>query len=253
MEKAYRWQADRRHLIHHGLSRRWFLAGVAVNLILIAVMWFYSVGTSVTISANLPDANISIGNMNKAGVKSAEFRKIPYGEHRVLVERQYYEQYSEVLDVGIFGGHSVEANLEQIPVKLHIRTKPGAEIFIDNQSIGIVPVDGNFEKSDKILGPHIIKIRLDGYHLWEQRAELAPPRYYVSAYLQMTPQKEQELEAQRQQFWNWMAQAQRMYNSRQYREAISAVEQALAINPESQEAHQLRDRVQQTIQILGAQ
>jgi len=251
MDPGYQWRAARRSFTGER-SKYVFLAGLGLNLLILAVAGFDAAGTTVVVESNLPDATCVVGGEPPvSAMNPARFERVPYGRHEVTVQRQYYRPVSVLLDVGWFSGHATQATLVPLPVELEIRTQPGAEVLVDGRAVGRAAPDGRFQLADAGLGRHVVVVRLKGYTDWSGQHDFYPPRVPLYAPLRMTDEARVELQQRRERMSRLMFEARNFFSAGQYQEALAALDQVLAIQPDDDEALRLRGQVQQTMDILN--
>jgi hypothetical protein len=134
---------------------------------------------------------------------------------------------------------------------------PGAEVLLNGKSIGTANSQGVFIKTDVMPGDYDIQVTMSGYNPFHQTGHLSPPFQQVYAGLNVSRERIQQIQEERQQaqanalkVQQLLRNAQQQFNSRQYQAALAGVEEALKLQPANADAQQLKTRIVQTINIL---
>jgi len=236
-------------------SFRCMLASVAILLLMILLCRMYAAGVNLTVVSNVGGTHVQVdtrgGNLPE-DTQRIVFTKVPYGARKVEVLHPDYEPYAMVHTISWLSFHpKVEAQLKPRQVFLTVRTVPGAQIAINGTMVGQAGEDGVFIKQDAVAGHHRITVKRSGYEEWNAEEHLTSPRHIIWANLRISEQKIREIESNRAKSLQYVLDGRKLFGQRNYQGALTALNAALALDPESREARSLRDQVEQTIRILG--
>jgi|GEM_PF-5373954 len=249
-----------------GDGRSLIYSGCLSGLLIIFYVHSYicSKGADIQITANAPAVTVIVDG--KRGVHlqngSGVLTGVPLGARTFKVDDTDYRPAEQKQTITWFGGSDVKFQLTPRPVELTVHALAGSEVLIDQKTVGQVGSEGRFEKGDLLPGEHQVTIRLEGYQTWEGTFPAHQPGLQLHAFQPMTGGKMQQIQAQAQQAFEQkrersrraqelVNQANQMYQARKYRPALSAVNEALALNPQNQFAQQLKVRIEQTLRVLG--
>jgi len=136
-----------------------------------------SVTTSVTITSNPSQADVFIDE-NKIGITPVEGYQIKTGTHTILLKKEGYQDFTEVIEVKEGDKLSKSYPLVKISqpqttitsVPVSITSNPtAAKVYIDNTYIGDTPIN-NYKLS---TGTRTLKVTKDGYNDYTQTFTLA--------------------------------------------------------------------------------
>jgi hypothetical protein len=237
----------------HGRSLVW--AGCLSGLLIIFYVYcnISSKGEDVRISANVPSVTVVVDGKRAIRLEkgSGVLKGVPYGARTFKVDDMDYLPAEQKQQVTWMGGSDVKFELTPRPIELTVRALPGSEVLIDQTSVGQVGSDGQFKKGDLLPGERQVTVRLEGYQTWEGTFSAHLPGLWLQAFQPMTGAKMQQIQAQSRRAYELANQANRLYQARQYRQALAAVNEALALNPHNQFAQHLKARIEQTLKVLG--
>lgn len=122
------------------------------------------------VAANVEGARVYIDD-RAAGSQAAPYRaEIPTGEHTVWVERPGYEPQEHHVEIGL--GEQVDVRAELVRVTYGrirlIGNLRGANVYIDDQPVGDVPVE-----VDVPAGHHTLRVGDDQMKDWEQEIDIS--------------------------------------------------------------------------------
>jgi len=222
---------------------------VALLLAINFGVWLFSRGATISVSSNVPDAIVELDGRSTRG-GTVQFSGVPFGERRLALSHSDYEPAQQLVNVGWFTGHAIRVEMKPLMVRLTVRTEPGAELLLNGNLLGAADSRGHFEKPDVLPGEYRLSVRLPGYTEWSGTLRLRPTEQGVDAPLQITPERQRQIEEKRAEMDRLLRVAQSQYTIRQYAAALQTVESALRIDPRNGLAQQLKERIVQTMNIL---
>ena len=220
----------------------------------------YSKGGMAYLSSNAPGASIQFdvgfgGSTNASGY--AEVGRLPYGTRSLQILHRDYQPISTSISMGWLSGNHFSFQLTPIPLTLRINTMPGAEVLLNGQSAGTANNQGIFVKPGVMPGDYRIQVTLPGYTPFNLTQHLSPPFAQFYAGLNVSQEKIRQMQEEQQRaqenaarFQQLLRTAQQQFGSRQYQAALTAVDEALKLEPGNVAAQQLKTRIVQTINIL---
>jgi hypothetical protein len=228
------------------------LLASVVLFVLAAGSLVFSRGRTVVLSTNTAGATVQIDGRPGRPLTdtSFQFDRVPFGTREAWVFHPDFLPRQEPLGVGPFGGGNRHLEMERRKVRLIVQTLPGAEVLLDGRPLGKADATGVFSNSDVPAGDYSMIVRLQGYEEWQATAALHENETTIRTYLQMTPERRAELSRQRDRAFELLIEAESLFNSRNYRAALAAVDEAIRLNPEDGRAAQLRQRIVEIMQIL---
>ena len=119
---------------------------------------------SINIQSDPSNATILIDG-NKAGTTPATIKDLSPGTHMVDISMEGHAEWRE--SVEIISGEKIDltATLQMEVGSLDIKSKPsGAIVLLDSNEVGTTPA----ALSSIPVGPHEIKIKIDGYEDWKR-------------------------------------------------------------------------------------
>lgn len=253
MTDSYRWQARRDSAAStgDGRLRAGMLALAAINVAVALGASFHAKGAPVTVVSSVPEVELQIGEERLQGAGANVVVRVPYGRHALTVSKAYHTKHTSVASVGWLSGRRFEAHIEPLPVSLTLATEPMAQVLINGQPVGNAGSDGRFLKNDLRYGRYTVQVRLEGFEPSTQSLTLTPPRAVVSMGLRVSAERAQQMERDRTQAYSLLNQAQQLYSQRQYKQAVSALDEALKLQPGLQPALNMKARVLETMRILN--
>ncbi len=244
-----------------GSGKSFYLMLICLALSIIGALTsrFYSKGGTAYIACNAPRANIRIdNNVGETGVSgSAEFAGLPFGLRSLQIGHRDYEPLSTSISMGWLSGNRFSFQLTPIPLTLTVRTVPGAEVLLNGQSAGTANDQGVFVKAGVMPGDYDIQVTLAGYRPFHLRRHLSPKFEQMYAGLNISQERMQQMQEERQyaqqnaaRIQQLLGSARQQFNSRQYKAALATVDEALRIEPANAGAQQLKNQIVQTMNIL---
>jgi len=232
-------------------SGRWILGCISLLLGLGIYTWLVSSGSPVFIHTNVPGAGVMLDSrqgFSDGAVTS--FQRIPFGQRQIQIAHVDYEPVSLSFHHGWFSDRNLTIKMNPRPVRFVVQTLPGAEVLSDGVSLGRADGNGHLETGNVVPGRHQVVVRRDGFMDWVQEGEVHPPEARISAYLAVSPERQRQVEENRQRLNELLRTAQQQFLARQFSNALGAVTEALKLDPNNGEAAALRNRIEQTIKIL---
>jgi hypothetical protein len=233
-------------------SERWILGAVSLLILLSLVSCISSQGADIYIRMNVPGANIRLdGRVLSSDNTPTEFREIPHGERQLEITHRDYQPPRDIVHHGWFSNHNLTYQLKPIPITLVVNTTSGAEILLNNSSVGHADQAGHFQKDNLEGGSYQIRLREAGYLESSYAIEIHPSQNnVVNAYLTMSPGRQRQIEENRQEISSLLRTAQQQFANRQYSSALASIDAALKLDPSNGEAAGFRARIVETMNIL---
>lgn len=234
-----------------GKSSHWMLVAVSLLSALALWSWLRSKGGELLVQTNVPSANVTIDGRGMPADSSGAARfQLPFGTRQLQLYHPDYFEVTQSVNLGWLSGSAVQVNMQPRPVRLTLRSQSGAEVLLDDKSLGRADANGYFERDGLTPGQHKVTVRLEGYFQRAEALRLRPPEQQLELYLTITPERQRQIEVARQEIYNRIRSARTLFSSREYQAAVQQVEGALKLDPENVEARQLRDRIVETMNIL---
>lgn len=232
-------------------SERWILGGVTLLILLSLLSCISSQGADIYIRTNVLGAAIRLDNQVLGSDNNATvFRKIPHGDRQLQITHRDYQPLSNIVHHEWFSNHNLIFQLVPAPVRLTVNTTPGAEVLLDNSSLGHADQQGHFQQDNLVAGTYQIRLKEAGYLDASATIEIHPPQHNVNGYLTMSPGRQRQIEENRQEITSLLRTAQQQFANRQYSSALASIDAALKLDPSSGEAAGFRARIVETMNIL---
>lgn len=231
---------------------RTLLIASGVLLLIGVVSLVFSKGRNMTVTTNVDAARVFVDGREggSLGGPSWRFVRVPFGERQVTAAHRDYVTLVNPMEVTIFSAPEYTLTLERRQVRLALETAPQAEVFLDGERFGSADPGGKFS-SDKVpAGDYTMTVRAAGYEEWQADVALHDDENTVRAALAMTPEKREEVIRLRERAFELVQQANSLFAARNYRAALSAIEESIRLNPDNPGAIQMRERIVETINIL---
>ena len=138
--------------------------------------------TALYVTTTPSGAQVSIDNrsIGKTPIKNHE---IPQGTYNIKITKDGYKDYEETFTLD-GKERTISPTLEKSTTALYVTTTPsGAQVSIDNKSIGKTPIKG-YEIPQ---GTHNIKITKVGYKDYNERIEASVEPYVINEILEEKP------------------------------------------------------------------
>ncbi len=118
------------------------------------------------VTTNVPGAQVFVDKKEEGALGKTPFQNtMATGAHHVWIEKPGYETVERDVDVGV--GDDVELRVDLVRVSYGrirvLANTPEAEVFIDGQAVGRVPVEHDVKG-----GPHQIRIKAPNMKDWEE-------------------------------------------------------------------------------------
>jgi diacylglycerol kinase family enzyme len=127
---------------------------------------------TVIIESSPPNASVFLDD-KEVGKTPANLKSIVPGRHNVEVRMEGYEIWSESVDIEAETGKIVTAVLDVKTGSIMIESEPTeAKIFLDGEEAGTTPDT----LSPITIGAHAVEIRMDGYEVWSDIANVEPEK-----------------------------------------------------------------------------
>jgi hypothetical protein len=188
---------------------------------------------------------------------TAQFVGIPYGARTIEILQGDFEPFTQTTSVGWLSSNTFAYQLRPKVTSLLIRTNPDAQVSLNGQPAGNANQQGVFMKEGVNAGVYEIEVSLPGFTTWREKLHLGSPRSEFWAGLNISRERQQQMEAQQQQaqqnrvrFEQLLNTAQGQFRARQYKPALASVDEALKLQPNEPRAERLRSQIQQTMSIL---
>lgn len=242
-----------------GKSFRIVAALLAVSVIGALASSAYSKGRTGTISVNVYQGTIQVdnttGTLSRDG--SVEFQHLPYGTRSVHIYDQDHQPLSTTVHIGLFSENRFAFQLIPVPLTLRVNTLPGAQVLLNGQSAGTANNQGFFFKDGIMPGEHRLQVTLPGYAPYEESGHWSPPMHNVSPWLRVSQEHVRQMEEEQRRAQENAAKIQHLlgtarqeFNSRQYKSALTSVDEALRLEPSNAAGQQLKAQIVQTMNIL---
>ncbi len=236
------------------------VVAAAITLLAVAMLapaglfYLLSLGTVLVVRANVPGARVTVDGGKASGVAgkdgSVRIPGLPAGRRSITIRHDGYRDLVVGREIGWFGSARLEAPLQYSPVEFDLTTTPGAEVYLDQQRLGVADADGRLAQKDLKPGTHRIRVALEGYVSWEQAIQCAPPACAASAVLEMTPEKQQEVARQKAEIERHIRRANELFDGRHYQNALDELDAALSIDPDNEAAKGLHWKIRQILNVL---
>ena len=119
---------------------------------------------SLEIHSEPSGAKVSLDG-NPVGDTPLTLFPIPYGPHRIRMDRVGYEPHEEQVQVKTNQKVRILVALKKRVGEVRVETEPpGAQVYLDGKSAGVSPYEGK----DLSPGPMKVRVTKEGYEPWEK-------------------------------------------------------------------------------------
>lgn len=114
-------------------------------------------------------------------------RKVLVGKHTLKVSHQGFDDWVGNVEVKPGEPTPETAILKSATISLSVKTRAGAQVYLDNVSRGEVPQNGLIVISDLPPGSHRLSVRSDGYEQFDKELTLNLNNRSVTTDVELTP------------------------------------------------------------------
>jgi hypothetical protein len=227
--------------------------GCALLLVLAGYAHTCSKGVDIQLTASAPEVTLVVDGRLGVALQNGSMKLtgFPYGTRTFTATDADYLPVEQKQSVTWFTGSTVRLQLTPRPIEMRIQALPGSEVLVDQVSVGKAASNSQLIYGNLLPGEHLVSVRLDGYDTWEHRIQAHPPVVSLFIYQPMTARKMQQMQERYQRTNELVGRADQLYRARQYRPALAAANEALALDPQNTAIQQLKQRIEQTLNVLG--